>query len=218
MPGDSAREPLEPALRFDGAAEAAPAAPACARCGREIARAYYEVSGSIVCPDCKALLEAEAVAGSATGRLSRAALFGLGGAVAGAALYYAILAITGYEIGLVAIAVGWLVGRAVQLGSRHRGGRVYQVLAVVLTYLAIVSTYLPFIFQGDFELPSASAAVALLLVTIAAPFLAGLENVIGILIIGFALWQAWHMNGRATLVFSGPYALGAPRAPEPEAP
>jgi hypothetical protein len=211
MPADSTRDPLEPELRFDATAEAAPAAPACARCGREIATEYYEVSGAIVCPDCRVALQADAVAGSATGRLSRAALFGLGGALAGAALYYAILAITGYEIGLVAIAVGWLVGRAVQLGSRHRGGRVYQVLAVVLTYLAIVSTYIPFIFEGDFQLASASAAAALLAVAIAAPFFAGFENVIGILIIGFALWQAWHMNASAPLVFSGPYAVGGAR-------
>ncbi len=216
MTADSAREPLEPELRFDGAAEAVPAAPACARCDREIATEYYEAGGVIVCPDCRAALVADAAAGSATGRLSRAAVFGLGGALAGAALYYAILAITGYEIGLVAIAVGWLVGRAVQLGSGHRGGRVYQVLAVVLTYLAIVSTYIPFIFEGDFQLASAAAAAALLAVAVAAPFLAGFENVIGILIIGFALWQAWHMNASAPLVFSGPYAVGGGRL-EPRA-
>ena len=218
MTADSAREPLEPALRFDDAAEGVAASPACARCGREIPTEYFEVNGAIVCPGCKSALQTEAVAGSGAGRLSRAAVFGLGGALAGAALYYAILAITGYEIGLVAIAVGWLVGRAVQLGSRHRGGRVYQALAVVLTYLAIVSTYIPFIFEGDVQLASAAAAGALLAVAIAAPFLAGFENVIGILIIGFALWQAWHMNGRVALVFTGPYAVGAPRIPAPEAP
>ena len=92
----------------------------------------------------------------------------------------------------------------------------YQVLAVVLTYLAIVSTYIPFIFEGDFQLASASAAAALLVVAVAAPFLAGFENVIGILIIGFALWQAWHMNASAPLVFRGPYAVGGARL-EPRA-
>ena len=217
MPQESASEPLEPELRFD-TVEAAPAIPACARCSREIASEYHEVNGAIICPDCRAQLEAAAESGSGAGRLSRAAVFGLVGAIAGAALYYAILAITGYEIGLVAIAVGWLVGRAVQLGSGHRGGRACQVLAVLLTYLAIVSTYIPFILGGRIEIASVAGAGRLLLFAMAAPFLAGFENLIGILIIGFALWQAWHMNGRAALVFSGPYAVGAPRAPEPEAP
>lgn len=212
MPADSAREPLEPALRFDGAADAAPAAPACARCAGEIAAEYYVAAGAIVCSDCRTALAAHAVTGSASGRVWRAALFGLGGAAAGAALYYAILAITGYEIGLVAIAVGWLVGRAVQLGSRHRGGRVYQGLAVALTYLAIVSTYFPFLFSGSFTFPTASAAGAMLLFALAAPFLAGFQNVIGILIIAFALWQAWQMNAHRPLAITGPYAVGGGRA------
>ena len=43
-----------------------------------------------------------------------------GAAILGAILYFAVTAITGYEIGLVAIAVGWLVGRAIQKGT---GGR-----------------------------------------------------------------------------------------------
>ena len=42
----------------------------------------------------------------------------------------------------------------------------------------------------------------------AAPFLAGFENIIGIAIIGFALYQAWQMNARRRVVFTGPYAIG----------
>lgn len=217
MSPDSASRPIEPELRFD-TVEAAPSAPACARCSRAIASEYYEVNGAIVCPDCRVQVEADAASGSAAGRLSRAAVYGLGGAIAGAALYYAILAITGYEIGLVAIAVGWLVGRAVQLGSGHRGGRAYQVLAVLLTYLAIVSTYIPFIFGDRVVISSIADAGSILLFAMTAPFLAGFENVIGILIIGFALWQAWHMNGRMALVFSGPYAVGTASVPESRAP
>jgi hypothetical protein len=50
-------------------------------------------------------------------------------------------------------------------------------------------------------------------VSLAAPFLAGLQNVIGLLIIGFALWEAWKINKRAKVSFAGPYSLaGTPRA------
>ncbi len=41
-----------------------------------------------------------------------------------------------------------MVGAAVRAGARHRGGGLYQSLAVLLTYLAIVSTYIPSIVQG----------------------------------------------------------------------
>ena len=264
MSPESASEPLDPELRFDDAPGDVAIAPACARCSQGIDAEYYEVGGAIVCPACKPALEAEANAGSAGGRLSRALLYGLGGAAAGAALYYAIVALTGYEIGLVAIAVGWMVGRAVQLGSRHRGGRVYQAIAVGLTYIAIVSTYVPYIIDAMEETPAASATAGdstsvanllapaesaaddapavsdaaadgtteasagvgivqlvmgvgiLLLIAMAAPFLAGLENIIGLLIIGFALWQAWQMNRRVPLVITGPYAVGGTRTITPQ--
>jgi hypothetical protein len=45
----------------------------------------------------------------------------------------------------------------------------------------------------------------------AAPVLAGAQNIIGILIIGFALWEAWKLNRGVKLVFSGPFAM-APAA------
>ena len=45
--------------------------------------------------------------------------------------------ITGYEIGIVAIGIGYLVGKAVRKGAGGFGGTRYQVLAVFLTYAAI---------------------------------------------------------------------------------
>ena len=42
-------------------------------------------------------------------------------------------------------------------------------------------------------------------VALAAPFLAGAHNLIGLLIIGFALWEAWKFNRRRALPITGPY-------------
>ena len=50
-------------------------------------------------------------------------------------------------------------------------------------------------------------AVILLGVLYATPFLAGLENLLGLLIIGFALYQAWKMNRRAQMTVSGPHRV-----------
>lgn len=43
----------------------------------------------------------------------------------------------------------------------------------------------------------------------AVPFLAGFENAIGILIIGFALYQAWRMSGKRTIQWAGPFQVGS---------
>jgi hypothetical protein len=49
------------------------------------------------------------------------------------------------------------------------------------------------------------------LIAAAAPFLAGAGNIIGLLIIGFGLWEAWKTNRRVDLVINGPYSV-APAA------
>jgi hypothetical protein len=235
-------------LRFDQP-ESDAGSPTCARCQAGITKAYYEVNGHVVCAGCKSALEC-APPGSGTSRLIRAALFGLGAAIVGAGIYYAILAATGYELGLVAILVGWMVGLAVHKGSHGAGGWAYQTLAVGLTYLAIVSTYIPFMFKSDDNKATAAAVapassapgaaqptdsvtvrpataavadssthhmtpgrfflglVALILIAAATPFIAGFENILGLIIIGFALFQAWKMNRRGPLVVNGPYAVG----------
>jgi hypothetical protein len=55
--------------------------------------------------------------------------------------------------------------------------------------------------------------VALLLVfgiALASPFLGGFSNIMGILIIGIALYEAWKLNRR--VLVTGPYQMSA--APE----
>ena len=60
-------------------------------------------------------------------------------------------------------------------------------------------------------------AVALLLaLAFAAPFLMGLENIIGIVIIGIGLYEAWKINRKTPLVIGGPFRVGAaPAEPAP---
>ena len=249
------------ALQFDAAepaaATATPAAGVtCASCQRPITTTYYMLNESILCGSCRGRLERELNGGTGIGRFSGALLWGLGGAALGALVYYAVLAATGYEVGLIAIAVGWLVGRGVQRGSNGRGGPAYQAIAVVLTYFAIVSTYIPIIIGAAREGANAAtsdsayaesallvdslkasapagadallaaegassagsqptffdavkAIGALLVFAAIVPFLSGIQNIIGLLIIGFALYQAWKMNKRVPIAFTGPFKVGA---------
>lgn len=139
-------------LQFDKVAGAAPGgAMMCANCGKPIEGTYYYVGGKPICASCKATLESQVMAHFAKGRsttgLVRAVLFGLGAAIAGAILYYAVIALTGLEIGLVAIVIGYMVGYSVRKGSFGVGGRRFQVLAVVLTYFAVGLAYTPLAFK-----------------------------------------------------------------------
>ncbi|HEX3997970.1 MAG TPA: hypothetical protein VHX65_05415 [Pirellulales bacterium] len=44
--------------------------------------------------------------------------------------------------------------------------------------------------------------------SLAAPFLPGAQNMIGILIIGIAMWEAWKFTKARALPIHGPYQLG----------
>lgn len=110
--------------------------------------------------------------------LARAAVFGTGAALAGAAIYFGVVAITGYEIGWIALLVGWMVGKAVARGGRGLGGWPLQTLAVGLTYLSIVGAYWPVRF------------------TLLPPLLQGVGGILGFIILLIGLYEAWKLNRR----------------------
>ena len=134
-------------LQFDHSESPAgkgPGTVTCAACKRPIPDAYYSASGKPFCIGCKERIQA-ALAGE--GNFWRGLLFGLGGAVAGGVVYFAVAAVSGYEIGLIAILVGWLVGRGMQVGAHAVGGRKYQIAAVALTYFAVSGSYLALVLR-----------------------------------------------------------------------
>ena len=112
----------------------------CALCQSTIYDTYFDVNGKSTCESCRYELESRGTEGSGAGRFLRALMAGLVAGVVGSAIYYAVVALTGYEIGLVAIVVGFMVGFAVRWGSGGLGGRPYQILAVAITYVRIWSS------------------------------------------------------------------------------
>jgi hypothetical protein len=145
IPNESAEEPADE-LQFDRADFGEAAAAGTQRCairGETITGTYYEINGTVACEACHAQAVALRTGGSGFGRFARATVFGILAGAVGAGIYYGISALTGYNIGLVAILVGFLVGFAVSYGAQQRGGWLYQLLAVGLTYCAIVATYVP---------------------------------------------------------------------------
>jgi hypothetical protein len=154
-------------LQFDTAVPSAPRADAasaegvtCAVCQRTITDRYFDVNGQSTCNSCRQQIAQQAETPKGFGVFARAALFGVGAAIAGAVLYYAVIAITDFEIGLVAIVIGYMVGYAVRSATGNRGGLRFQVLALLLTYWAVGLAYTPFLFTGDTQSQEAQIAPA----------------------------------------------------------
>lgn len=209
-----------------GAPEQGPAAgPTCAFCGRPLAR-YWAIGDQLACGGCHEQVIEQVTGGSPALRFARATVFGMIAATLGALLYFAIVWISGLELGLVAIVVGLMVGWAVAKGADHRGGLVYQLLAVALTYTAIVTAYVPMIAKGielgsqqtsssepvQFDeaslkaiTPSAGAWILAVPFAFAAPFLAGAQNFMGWIIIAIGLYEAWRRNVKLAIPISGPH-------------
>lgn len=242
----------------------------CAMCSRPLERRYFQVNGQSVCTLCCGRVKASLDSGTPLKRGLLALAAGGGAALVGSVLYYAIVALTGYEFALIAIAVGLLVGKAVSWGSAARGGWLYQTMAIALTYLSIVTAYVPLIvaeirkadvsvehrqLPTEQAVPAVAAVVAdastvaadapavavgnpapdpgpgpevpverlsvgralfalvmLIGFVLAAPFLGGFANIIGLVIIAIGLHQAWKMNRRREVVITGPHAIASPVA------
>ena len=209
----------EQSLQFQRAEYVQPAAGSvlCSSCDQSVFQSYYEIGGNIICSACREKRE-QAMDGWGGGRFLRALFAGLGVGAVGAGVWYGVRALTDYEIGLISIAIGYGVGKAVHWGSRGKGGWLYQLLAVFLTYTAIISTYVPMIANAAAEggKPSLLLYAVSFVIAYAAPFLMGFQNIIGLLILGFGLWEAWKFNRRVDAVVTGPYTV-TPAAMAPAA-
>jgi hypothetical protein len=155
MPGDKV-SPNRDALQFDrvvgaGAPDDASrsAGVVCANCGTAIATEYFHVGAHPVCAPCRDLVQASVATPRGWGALVKAAVYGVGAAIAGAIIYYAVIAITGWQIGIVAILIGYMVGYMVRKGAGGKGGRRFQIVALVLTYWSVGLAYSPMALEGD---------------------------------------------------------------------
>lgn len=254
--------PEPQALQFDRPEfqpGAAAAAVTCTSCKQPVVQSYYEANGQLICSHCREQLTLGG-GGSQLGRLLRACVYGLGVALAGGVVWWAVRYFLKFEVGLISIAIGYGVGVVVRRASGNRGGRAYQVLAVLLTYAGICSNYVPDVVEELMHsarqeakatagtpqatvstAPATTAAVTpakaaaitsakagkteseltfggflmaigvVFAIALAAPVLGGFENIIGLLIIAFGLWEAWKINQRRTLAINGPFSV-APAA------
>jgi len=197
----------------------------CAACQGPITGPYFQINAAQVCPECTNKIQ-EQTPKDSHAAFVRALVFGIAGALVGFALYVIFALVTGLVIGWVSLAVGFIVGKAMSLGSRGVGGRRYQLVAVLLTYLAVSLSAVPIAIHQmrqqhqaqaqshDTAAPHrehvsfAKAIGVLALLGIASPLLDlqdPVHGVIGLVILFVGIRFAWRFTAGRTISVSGPH-------------
>jgi hypothetical protein len=244
-------------LQLDEAEYSAPTTDGatCTACHLAIPDQYYQVNGAILCEPCSTAIKAHFTGGAGFPRFVKACFGGLAASIAGFLIYFTILKLTGYEIGLISILVGYMVGTVVRNCSGGRGGAIYQVIAVCCTYFAIAMSYSALIIPellaqikdkeaavaqqqvaekaGDAQAGAAAnpeakiakedeaipqkevttldlvfAIIMVAAFLLALPVISWFSQPIGMLIVGFALWEAFKLTRKVELVITGPHNIG----------
>lgn len=157
-----------------------------------------------------------------SGAYIAALLYGLGGAVAGFILYALVTIVTGWEIGFVSLAVGFLVGAAMKKGAGGYGGRKYQITAALLTYAAVSLAAIPiYLYLGhgkEMSTPGQPVATFLTyaLIGFASPVLGLIASpgsgILGLVILFVGIRYAWQATAAHMATVDGPYDTGVKAA------
>jgi hypothetical protein len=207
---------------------------ACKSCGQAISGAYYRVNGAQTCADCAGRIKEQMLKDSHTS-FARGVSFGIGGAILGLGIYVAFALATGLMIGYISLAVGYIVGKAIVMGSGGRGGRRYQLAALLLTYSAVSLAAVPIAISQNMKQRnvqqhaqvSDSAAVStpkmspgkalgvLALIGLASPFLelsSPAHGIIGLVILFVGIRIAWKITAGTPVNILGPISESVPAA------
>lgn len=142
MPENKVIPAATDAPQFARAEYSVPGTDSCKICGAAIAGSYFRVNNAMACASCAQQAKDGQPVDSHVA-YSRGLLLGVGAAVIGMILYAGFTIVTEIELGYIALAVGWLVGKGMLTGSGGIGGRRYQITAVLLTYAAVSVAAIP---------------------------------------------------------------------------
>jgi hypothetical protein len=114
----------------------------CKSCKQTLSGRYFRINGALACERCTEQLKTQ-LPKDTHSAFVRGLLLGIGGAIVGLVLYSAFVILLRITIGYASLAVGFIVGKAIRLGSGGIGGRRYQVAALLLTYSAVSISAVP---------------------------------------------------------------------------
>ncbi len=148
--GEPPELPNEEPMQFDRA-EFRPGTDGGLRCqytGKPVVGRYYQLNGQIASAEfVESQLDPKSM-GTKAGRFFGALGLGLGAAILGAVVWGGIRALTGYDIGIIAALAGWVIGIAVGAGSKHNGGILYRLMALLFVWLCISWSFIPETYHG----------------------------------------------------------------------
>lgn len=117
----------------------------CPLCGVPLGSDRVLANGTPVCGNCAGNLQRELDAQVGTwSDLPLAAAGGLVGASIGAAIWAAIVIATNFEVGYVAVLVGFLTGMGVKVATGKRGNDLQLTAAVLAIVGLLIAKYLIF--------------------------------------------------------------------------
>lgn len=120
--------------------------PVCTSCQTEIAdendvvllKGIRRGAERVMCRQCVETLEEEARRETENPDLPRALMSGLAAALLACVIWYGLAVWQGAQYGIIAVGVGWFVGRAVMRGAGKKRGRMLQIYSGVLTLFAMI--------------------------------------------------------------------------------
>jgi hypothetical protein len=187
----------------------------CYRCGKELEDSINICTGcgagkntfDTAAPDTTVQTEPE------DKNLVRAIIFGLVAAVVSSVVWYGAVVITGYQLGILAIGVGWLIASAVVMGSGGKRGPAYQFISVILIVIAMgLSEYLvvrhflnqELVKRGIEELPLLVSFQAILEMI----WLSVKESPLTLLFWGIAIYEGITLPAAKSITVSAPVETG----------
>ncbi len=201
----------QPNLQFERA-EGVTAGVSCHACKQSIADQYFQINGSPTCGFCRDSVVKLLEAGFSSTDFIKALGIGSLAAIGGAILWFAVAYFSGYELGLIAIVVGLMVGKSIQWVIHGRGGLPFQILAVFLTYSAIAVSYVIHAIVGGYV--SQTNILGFISIFIASYTIPVQGGFMGLIILGIALYEAWSFTKRPDIQVAGPYQIGVPPPPQ----
>lgn len=114
----------------------------CGQCNQPVGASYYMANGAAICGACGEKLKREGLK-DRPGAFMKALVAGAVAAILGLILYAGFTILTGIYIGYVSLAVGFIIGKGITIGSGGVGGRKYQIAALILTYAAVSMAAIP---------------------------------------------------------------------------
>src|SRR4051812_3635318 len=112
----------------------------CSFCSGMVGDTYYRVHGKMACTMCASKVQSELPKKNV---FMKSLMYGMGGAFLGMVIYSTVVILSGWTIGYLSLAVGFLVAKAMMMGSNGIGGRKFQIAAVILTYAAVAFSAIP---------------------------------------------------------------------------